>query len=155
MGRRGFLSFAYEDESQVRGFLLLKWNRYVGLDFVGRHLLERVNSENEAYIRSRIRELMDGTSVMVVLIGGTTAQSLWVDWEIREALARGKGILGIYLKGAEGAPIPPALLEAGARVIPWDTALFEDEIETAALIAGRPRLGPPTEAASSAGICPR
>jgi len=153
MPRRAFLSFSYDDTAQASGFNLLQWNPNVDFDFVGRHLLSKVDSENDDYIKSRIREEMHGTSMLICLIGQTTHQSPWVDWEIREAMAQGKGILGIRLKGQEGAPIPPALQEAGANVIDWNPDAFGDEMEQAALIANRPELGPPPTRYASSGGC--
>jgi len=155
MGRRVFISFQHDDLMQAKGFYLLKWNPNVPLEFVGRHLLSPVDSENEQYIKNKIKEQLDGASVTVSLIGHRTADSEWVDYEIRESLARGKGIIGIRVKGAENARIPPALKEAGAKVINWEPDKFADEIERAALIAGRPRLGPPPARSAKPSKCIR
>lgn len=144
MGRRVFISFQHEDKQQAQGFNLLRWNKYVDFDFVGRHLISPVDSEDSAYIRRKIRDQLHGTSATTVLIGQKTAQSEWVDFEIRESIDCGKGILGIRLRGAENAEIPPALEEAGCRVIDWDPHKFEEEIERVCLIAGRPELEPPS-----------
>jgi len=145
MARRIFISYQHDDINQAKGFNLLRWNPNIPVEFVGRHMLSPAKSEDENYIKSKIREQMDGTSVVVVLIGKHTAESDWVDFEIREGNARGKGIIGIRLKGAENAPVPPALEEIGAKVINWNPDTFADEIERAALIAGRPELEPPSE----------
>lgn len=155
MGRRVFISFQHMDRSQASGFNLLRWNPNVDSEFVGRHLLSPVQSANPSYVRRKIREQLHGTSVTVVLIGARTAESWWVDFEIRESLARGNGLLGIRLKGHEEAPVPSALLEAGARVIDWNPSLFSDEVEMAALIAGRPELGPPSTGSRKATACAR
>jgi hypothetical protein len=112
-----------------------------------------VDSRDPEYIKSSIREQLNGTSVTAVLIGQTTIQSVWVPWEIDESLARGNGIIGIRLKGQDDAPIPQALKDAGARVINWDVDRFSDEIERAALIAGRPELGPAPARSVSASGC--
>jgi Thoeris protein ThsB, TIR-like domain len=141
MGRRIFISFAHEDKQQAQGFALLQWNPNVNFEFVGRHLISPVESTDETYIRSKVREKMDGTSVTVVLIGPHTAESEWVDFEIRESLERGNAVIGIRLKGAEGAAVPQALKDEGCRVINWEPEKFSDEIERAALIARRPVLG--------------
>ena len=141
MGRRIFISFAHEDKQQVQGFALLQWNPNVNFEFVGRHLISPVESNDEAYVRSKIREKLDGTSATVVLIGPHTAESEWVDFEVHESLERGNGVIGIRLKGAEGAPVPQVLKDEGRRVINWEPDKFSDEIERAALIAGRPVLG--------------
>ena len=155
MARRIFVSFAYEDADQARGFNLLPWNRNVDFDFVERHLITPADSENPDYIKSRIRDEMNGTSATVVLIGNHTADSEWVDFEIRESVAKGNAVIGIRLKGAENAPVPPALLEAGTKILDWEPHTFSDEIERAILIAGRPPLGPPTISAGGRKNCGR
>ena len=151
--RRVFISTAYEAANQARGFKLLQWNPNVDFEFVTRDLLSPVDSRDPEYIKSSIRERLNGTSVTAVLIGQTTAQSGWVPWEIEESVARGNGIIGIRLKGQDDAPIPQALKDAGARIINWDVDKFSDEIEKAALIAGRPELGPAPARSVGASGC--
>jgi hypothetical protein len=151
VARRVFISFQHEDRQQASGFNLLQWNPNVPVEFVGRHLLSPVDSKDPTYIRTKIREQLEGTSVTVVLIGGNTAESEWVDFEIRESIARGNGVIGIFLKGHENARVPPALVEAGIPVIGWDPDKFADAIERAALIAGRPDLGPPKQTSGDGG----
>lgn len=150
-----FISFQHDDRDQARGFALLQWNRYVDFEFRGRHLLSPVNSSNELYIRSRIRDMMNGTSVTAVLIGQNTKESDWVKWEIEESMARGNGIIGIRLKGQENAEIPDVLTENGYRVINWDPSIFSDEVERCALIAGRMPQRPPRYPSSVLGSCAR
>ena len=155
MGRRVFISYQHDDIQQAKGFNLLRWNRYVDFDFVGRHLLSPANSSDPTYIRRRIREEIHGTSTTVVLIGNKTSQSDWVDFEIKESLQRGSGVIGIRLKGAENAKVPPALEESGCKVIDWAPDTFEDEIEGACLIAGRPELEPPSVRSAKPTSCIR
>jgi len=155
MGRRIFISYQHDDIMQARGFNLLRWNPNVPLEFVGRHLLSPVDSQDPQYIRRKIREMLNGTSVTVVLIGRKTTQSEWVDFEIRESLDRGNGLLGIRLKDAGNVNLPSALIEAGAKIIDWNPDIFADEIERAALIAGRPELGPPPRRSAKQTSCIR
>ncbi len=153
MRRRVFISTAYEDANQARGFKLLSWNPNVDFEFVTRDLLTPVDSRDPDYIKSSIRDQLHGTSVTVVLIGQTTHQSQWVPWEAEESIARGNGIIGIRLKGQDDAPIPQVLKDAGAKIINWDTDTFSDEIEKAALITGRPELGPAPARSVGASGC--
>jgi len=155
LARRIFISFQHDDKLQAQGFNLLRWNPNVPVEFVGRHLLSPVDSKDPNYIRSKIREMLDGTSVVVVLIGHATADSDWVDYEIRAGLAQEKGVVGIRLKGAENAEIPQALREAEAKVIDWNPDVFADEIERAALIADRPQLEPPPRRSTQRTSCIR
>jgi hypothetical protein len=96
MARRIFISFQYEDQMKAKGFNLLRWNKNVdSFTCVGRHLLDPVDSTNEAYIAAKVREQLSGTSVTVVLIGKETADSDWVAKEIAWSLEKGNGVVGI------------------------------------------------------------
>ena len=137
MARRIFISYQHDDQMKAKGFNLLRWNKNVDLEFIGRHLLDPVNSENEAYIRQKIKEQITGTSVTVVLIGQNTADSDWVNDEVDWSLEKTQpnGILGIRLE--PGVETPQTLLDCGAEIIDWAPNTFEDAIERAALAAGR------------------
>lgn len=155
MRRRIFISYQHDDIQQAKGFNLLRWNPNVDFDFVGRHLLSPVDSKDPNYVRTKIREQLKGSSVVVVLIGQNTASSDWVDYEVREGMEDRKGIIGIRLKGAETAEVPPALTEAGVKVVNWDPDAFSDEIERAALVAGRSELEPPSPRSAAPSGCVR
>ena len=137
MARYVFLAHNGEDKNQVKGFILLKWNTNVSFEFFDRSLVDPVNSKDPEYIKKCIREQLRGTSVTLVLIGEKTHQSSWVDWEIDESESRGNGLLGIKLKGHDYATVPSGLTRRGVRVIKWAPDYFEDEIEKAAVAAGR------------------
>jgi hypothetical protein len=117
--------------------------------------LSPVDSKDPNYVRTKIREQLKGSSVVVVLIGQNTASSDWVDYEVREGMEDRKGIIGIRLKGAETAEVPPALTEAGVKVVNWDPDAFSDEIERAALVAGRSELEPPSPRSAAPSGCVR
>jgi MTH538 TIR-like domain (DUF1863) len=133
MTRRIFISYQGEDRMRAKGFRLLRFNANVEVDFFDRHLLDPVASRDPEYIRRCINDRMFGTSVTVVLIGTKTHESEWVDYEIRRTLEEGKGVLGIRLKGRDESIAPARLIEAGAEVIDWDPAEFNEAIERAAL----------------------
>ena len=140
MARRIFISCQYEDQMQAKGFHLLRWNKNVPVEFVGRHLLDPVNSNNWDYISRKIREQLTGTSVTVVLIGDTTWQSDAVAYEVQQSLKKSSpnGILGIRLH--EGVKIPDSLRDCGAEIIDWKPDEFEAAIDRAALAAGRAKV---------------
>lgn len=128
---------------KAKGFHLLRWNKNVDLEFVGRHLLDPVDSENPDYIKRKIREQISGTSVTVVLIGKETANSEWQAMEIDDSLKKEKpnGIVAILLEGVspppQDSPVGKALDESGAEIIEWKSHEFSDAIERAAKSAGR------------------
>jgi hypothetical protein len=135
MSRRIFISFQHDDRMRAKGFNLLRWNKNVAVEFVGRHLLDPVDSTNRDYVRSKIKEEMTGTSVTVVLIGKNCADSDWVADEIRWSQEKGNGLLGILLD--DGCRVPEALTDAGVEVIGWHPHAFETAIERAGTAAGR------------------
>jgi len=143
MARRIFISYQHEDRMKAKGFNLLRWNKNVDFEFVGRHLLDPVDSDNEKYIRSKVMEQLKGTSVTVVLIGKETCDSDWVRWEIEKSLEKDNpnGILAIRLEGnvplPDDSPVGRALKDAGAEVINWVPHEFGDAIERAFRAAGR------------------
>ena len=139
MARRIFISYQHDDQMQANGFGLLQWNKNVDVEFVGRHLLDPVDSKNEAYITQCVKEQISGTSVTVVLIGDHTLDSSWVPKEVGWSLEKDapNAILGIRLKGHDDAPIPEVLKGCGAEVINWEPDKFQDAIERAAAGAGR------------------
>lgn len=163
MPRGLFISFQHLDRNRARGFNLMHHSRYVDLSFRGRHLLDPVNSENQAYIRSKVKEQLHGTSVTVVLLGEKTHQSKWVEWEIKESIERGNGIVAIKLKNQEcplpdTSPVAQALKAAGAEVMDWEPHEIQAGVERAAMAAGRSaaiKNDLTTSSAGSGGSCSR
>ena len=143
MARRIFISYNHKDRMKAKGFHLLRWNKNVDLEFVGRHLLDPVDSEDPNYIKRKIREQISGTSVTVVLIGKETANSEWQALEINDSLNKEKpnGLVAILLEDVSlpspDSPVGKALDEAGAEIIEWKPHEFDDAIERAAKTAGR------------------
>lgn len=137
MARRIFISFQHDDQMKAKGFNLLRWNKNVPTEFVGRHLLDPVDSNNAAYITRKIREQQKGTSVTVVLIGDNTWKSDWVEKEVHMSLEKKppNGIVGIRLK--DGVKTPESLADCGAEVIDWKPAEFEAAFDRAAKASGR------------------
>ena len=137
MARRIFISYQHDDQMKAKGFNLLRWNKNVPTEFVGRHLLDPVKSSDPAYITRKIREQQKGTSVTVVLIGDKTWQSDWVEKEVRMSLDKNppNGVVGIRLR--EGVEIPERLRDCGAEVIDWNPDEFEAAFDRAARASGR------------------
>lgn len=153
MARSVFISTQHADQMKAKGFNLMSYAENVDVEFRGRHLLDKVDSEDDAYIRRRVREQMDGTSVTVVLIGENTADSDWVAWEIQESIDRGNGLLGIRIDPE--AEIPADLTTRGVEILDWnnpdDVHEFTNAIDRAALAARRA----PLVASSAGGGCHR
>ena len=140
MKRRIFISCKYDDQMKAKGFNLLRWNKNVPVEFVGRHLLDPVKSENWEYVSRKIREQIRGTSVTVVLIGKNTWSSEAVAYEVEQSLKKDSpnGILGIRLY--DGVKVPESLESCGAEIIDWKPDEFAAAIERAAIASGRAKV---------------
>ncbi len=126
--RRIFISFDHDDTEQVNGFLSLR-TIMENFEFYNHKLDRRIKSTDSDYVTRVIREeYIRPASVSVVLIGIKTADSPWVNWEIRESIRQSKSLLGIQLKGSTGR-----ILEGipSDHVGGWDPDKFPAWIEWA------------------------
>lgn len=71
--------------------------------------------------KTRVKEKIEQTSAVVVMIGPDTVNSKAVDWEIREAHRQNKKVIGVRIHKNENHPVPAAIQEHGDQVINWDT----------------------------------
>ena len=79
------------------------------------------NAKNEQYIKHElIKPQMKWAGTVVVLIGKDTAQSDYVNWEIKTAAEMGKRIVGVFLQGAKEEDIPQELYEHGRNLVGWN-----------------------------------
>jgi hypothetical protein len=129
--RRAFLSYHYEDRTQVAGFRLMIHNDRVVLELRDLGLTQAVQSENQSYVRQAIREKIRRAEIIICLIGNGTAWREFVDWELQTGLELGKGLCGVRLKQAYGRT-PPLLKEERAPIAPWDVMSIVTAIEQAA-----------------------
>jgi len=116
--RRIYLSFHIEDLPQVRGFRLMARAPKLEIDFYDGSLREEIGSERGSYIKEQIRSIIHRNSIVLCLIGNGTAWRKWVEWELDTALALGKGICGIRLKGSQGRA-PELLRKINAPIASW------------------------------------
>jgi hypothetical protein len=78
-------------------------------------------AQSEEYIKREILEpRIQWASTLVVLITHDTADSWWVNWEIKRAVELGKNVVGVYAQGATDADIPDELQKCGdAAIVGW------------------------------------
>jgi hypothetical protein len=176
MARRVFFSFHYERDawraSQVRNSWVTKPDREAA-GFWDAAEWEKVKKQGDAAIKRWIDKGLERTSVAVVLIGTETCSRKWVRYEIQKSHEKGNGIVGIHihnLKDQDGKTDTKGDTDFGkvdgehdfSELYPtydWvDNNGYEnlgDWIETAALIAGRPRLKPPLVRSAKPSKCIR
>lgn len=141
MARKVFFSFHYQRDiwrtNIVRNSGVVEGAAAAG--FHDASLWEEAKKKGDADVKKLIDNGLVGTSVTVVLIGFETAQRKYVDYEIAQSIARGNGLLGIYISGikdkngntdTQGAA-PQRLTSAGAPCYYWDSAKFGEWVESA------------------------
>lgn len=86
-------------------------------------------AKNPDYIKDKyLKPRIDWASTLVVLITHDTAQSDWVNWEIKYAIEQGKNVVGVYAQGATDADIPEELGKHAAAIVGWQSDRVVDAI---------------------------
>jgi hypothetical protein len=115
-----FISFVTEDLHEVNLLRGQAKNDNCDLEFNDWSLREPFDSNKADYIKRGIRERIRQSSVTIVYISEKTAPSKWVDWEIRESIALGKGVIAMHKGERPPSRLPPALVEHRVVAVPWD-----------------------------------
>ncbi len=130
--RNVFISFVEEDLADVNLLRGQAKNENSNLEFNDWSVKEPFDSEKAEYVRRGIRERIRQSSVTLVYVSEKTASSEWVDWEVRESMALGKGVVAVYKGNSPPANLPPAITEHKVRLIPWMQKVIAAAIEDAA-----------------------
>jgi hypothetical protein len=141
MARRVFFSFHYQRDlwrvNVVRNSGVVE-----GISAAGFHdqsLWEETYKQGEAAVRNLIDAGLIGTTVTVVLIGAETASRKFVTYEIEKSIARGNGLLGIWINNIKDkygntdlpGPVPTALTRALAPVYTYEYGKLAVWVEAA------------------------
>lgn len=87
------------------------------------------DAKNPDYIKEKyLKPRIEWASTLVVLISHDTAQSEWVNWEIKYAVEQGKSVIGVFAQGATDADIPEELAKHAAAVVGWQGDRIVDAI---------------------------
>ena len=141
MARKVFFSFHYERDiwrtNVVRNSGVVEGHAAAG--FHDSSLWEEAKKKGDADVKTLIDKALVGTSVTVVLIGAETSQRKYVDYEIEKSIARGNGLLGIYISDIKDqnektdiqGSAPHRLITAGAPCQYWDRNKFGEWVEAA------------------------
>ena len=115
-----FISFASEDLNDVNMLRGQAKNENSDIEFNDWSLKEPFDSEKAEYIKRGIRERIRQCSVTVVYVSDATAKSKWVDWEIRESIALGKGVVAMHKGDTPPAHLPKAVPDNNVPVVRWN-----------------------------------
>jgi MTH538 TIR-like domain (DUF1863) len=91
--RRVFISFKMEDKKQVDGVRLMSWNKGHELEFFDESVRISYKSLNASYIKSKIKQKIERSSITLCLLSAQTHFSEWVDWELSTSIMAGNKIV--------------------------------------------------------------
>jgi hypothetical protein len=126
-----FISFANEDVNDVNLLRGQAKNENSEIEFNDWSLREPFDSKRAEYIKSGIRDRIERSSVTVVYISEHTANSKWVDWEIRESIRMGKGVIAVHKGESRPRRLPSAITELNVPIIQWTQKGIAAAIEKA------------------------
>lgn len=129
--RNVFISFDHRDVVEVNLLRGQAKNENNDLEFNDYSLKEPFNSEKAEYIKSGIREKIRQSSVTVIYISDVTHESEWVDWEVRESIAQGKGVICVHKGDTPPAKLPGFVNELSLKVVQWKHKELSAAIEQA------------------------
>ena len=120
-----FISFSAKDLNEVNLLRGQAKNDNSDVEFSDYSVKSPYNSTDADYIKRKIREKIDLCSVTVVYLSENAATSKWVNWEIKESLKQGKGVIGTYSGNTPPTSVPPAFSEAGCTAVKWGSNLSD------------------------------
>jgi len=129
--RHVFISFANEDIDEVNLLRGQAKSEKTDLQFDDFSVKEAFDSKNADYIKRQIREKIERTSVTVVYLSSSSAQSKWVDWEIQESLKMGKGVVGVHKGDKPPRELPQTFKENNLKIVKWSHQELSKAIERA------------------------
>lgn len=130
---RTFVGFSSTDINYYRLMLAWKENQHIDFDFANCQLGSEINSENEAYIKSKCRERIGMAGTFAVLIGqDTRSKHKYVRWEMEVAIEKKCRIIGINLDGSRkvvDSTCPPIIRNIGAIFVPFSPKIVAYALE--------------------------
>ncbi len=124
-----FISFAHEDINLIQLFRGQSSNTDTTLNFSDYSVKQPYNSRNAEYIKLKIRERIKLSSTTIVMLSNNSSRSAWVNWEIKESLAQGKGVIGISLEKIPTKNLPVYFRKYDLKIVPWNHELIMKAIQ--------------------------
>lgn len=119
-GRKNvFISFAHEDLNEVTLLRGQAKNENSEIEFNDFSVKEPYQSERAEYIRQKIRERINQSSMTVVYLSAGTAKSEWVKWEVEKSLELGKKVVATHSGERLPCATPNFISDNSIKVVAW------------------------------------
>ena len=102
---------------------------FTDIEFNDWSVKEPFNSEKADYIKRSIRERIKQCSITIVYVSNKTANSRWVNWEIEESIALGKGVIAMHKGDTPPRHMPRAITDNKIPIVPWNQKELAKAIE--------------------------
>lgn len=117
--RNVFISFAHEDINEVNLLRAHSKNENSPIEFNDWSVSEPIDSERASYIKQKIVERIEQSSVTVVFLSDSTAESKWVAWEVEKSIEMGKHVVGVYPQDAKPTNLPEPITKNKIKCVSW------------------------------------
>jgi glycerophosphoryl diester phosphodiesterase len=114
-----FISFDYSDIDEVNLLRGQAKSEKSPLEFNDWSVSEAFDSDRAAYIKQKISDRINQSSLTVVYLSDRTLQSQWVDWEIEESIRLGKTVIGVHKGKTRPAKLPKLIKKHKLKVVSW------------------------------------
>jgi hypothetical protein len=123
--RNVFISFATEDIDEVNLLRGQAKNENSDIEFNDHSVREPYDSERAEYIKQKISERIERSSVCVVYVSESTAASKWVEWEVAKSKELGKKIIAVHAGDKQPSHMPDWVKSNNIKVTSWSKLASE------------------------------
>lgn len=104
-----FVSYRADSEGTKYKNLLVAWSEnpnknFYDIKFVDTSVGVSINSEDANYLKRKIKERIQSSEKVIVLVGKNTSTSEWVSWEIETAYSLNKKIVAVKIDNSYTTP---------------------------------------------------
>src|SRR5947208_16536629 len=94
--KRIFISYDYENDAKYKN-MLLAWdkNKEFDFEFYDGSLKEPINSTDAAYIKGKIKPLIEKASHLLCIVGTACGNNKWIAWEVETAAELKKKLIAV------------------------------------------------------------
>jgi hypothetical protein len=129
MASRVFVGFSSEDKRYFDLMKAWKYNKNMDFDFIDLQIDKEINSNNEQYIKSILRNKITRSGTFIQIIGDNTkSKHKYVRWEAEVAIEKNCRLICVNLNGdrqMNETLTPPILKNKGAMFVPFNASIIQ------------------------------